>query len=1431
MKEMMEGEANDQGAILRISASVDDYPHARCLDEVQALQLYDKHFEGIELKYSFELDPFQKKAVACIEEDQSCFVAAHTSAGKTVVAEHAIQKALSRNLRAIYTSPIKALSNQKFRDFRNKFKDVGLMTGDYQINEEARLLVMTTEILRSMLFEGSEKIHDLDVVVFDEVHYINNEDRGHVWEEVLIMLPRDVKIIMLSATVPNCMEFADWVGRLKDIDVYVVQTSMRPVPLIHSLYCGWSDNLIDSLRYGKICDAMASGCVTKDEGGRYVLARDDNRVVEKDEFNNHLVDCQSKWNTQGWVKNGLEDQNVREPPTILNFLAEKNNLMEAREQDGTQRNGTTPKQFAISRGWNQESGSDFGWAKKTNEAQKSGGIHKKERTPYFAASIDFPQLQTETAKDANKCCDPGYLYNKTASTAESGLKMRKWAEMVQNRPQQSAEVCENFPQLGKSNMHPSIIVKKTAKSKDDKKRPSDRSEPILGIKENKVGIAQIDGKKQKPSEEEWETEGSDSSQKAVEGVVAKLKTAILVDTKLEDGIVDGKESSTHSVHELLNSVKEVGSDCSLIQRIESNSLQDGATYSSNTPAVENTLLVKGECSESIEMNADVDGHTKEGKVEKEVVNKDVELSTNEAPLVKEKPKFIIKQKEKVVDNNIVEKEAQDVLQQQSKLLPKRAENVYAKKEFTSTNRRSEMSKQNRITTYKYLIDYLYKENMVPVVTFIFSRNVCDEYIDAFYTEDLTTSGEKVQIRKFLKKCLATIDEADRDIPQVKKIVESAERGFGIHHSGILPIMKEMIEMLFADGFIKVLFATETFAMGVNMPAKTVVFDSLDKHDGKSLRPLTCTEYIQMAGRSGRRGQDIVGNVVIMNRNRKSMDYILLKGILTGKATLLESKFKITYRMMLSLLRSGENLSIENMLSNSFAEKISARHDGERILKLSELEKVFEKLEKVDCGICGIEQSISVKEDDSLLDYYAAIEEYCELRTDIYRRHGYFRYESLIEKGKFILFNFAKIGITNAVGYIVNITYHGSVQVVSVATIINKKDRAGMHEWLEKFKNSREEKVLIRALKLTMKATISSHPETTERNIKESNVELFIIQDFPVQELVCRLEYKTAFRADWNYISNNGHKLNIDGKYFKRAVMELCHLQRFICSKTVPPNTFLMPGYNVPSKNSEINALYKKFKFAREKMITLYKNLCRCPDLINHFDNFCTATLHRDRVIELEKKQNESLILMGEYNSKIKVLTELGHIDKFEMVTQKGQVACHIHYYELMISEMVMNNMIEPLSDECIMALFSIFALEGRRDYPISNRVDAANVRAPKEELMMVQKLFTTLNDNMLEIHKKHNATYEDYIEIVCYSGMEIAYLWIQDVPLCEILKLTTIPEGSIVRLFQRTMEMFKDMVKAADYIQDKRLSARVEAISQKVKRGIMFQKSLYTEGS
>uniref|UniRef100_A0A8C8TW73 SKI2 subunit of superkiller complex n=1 Tax=Peromyscus maniculatus bairdii TaxID=230844 RepID=A0A8C8TW73_PERMB len=417
-------------------------------------------------QWAFEPDVFQKQAILHLEQHDSVFVAAHTSAGKTVVAEYAIALAQKHMTRTIYTSPIKALSNQKFRDFRNTFGDVGLLTGDVQLHPEASCLIMTTEILRSMLYSGSDVIRDLEWVIFDEVHYINDAERGVVWEEVLIMLPDHVSIILLSATVPNALEFADWIGRLKRRQIYVISTVARPVPLEHYLFTGNSPK------------------------------------------------------TQGEL-----------------FL-----LLDSR-----------------------------------------GAFHTKG---YYAA--------VEAKKE----------------------RMSKHAQTF------------------------------------------------------------------------------------------------------------GAKQPTH----------------------QGGPAQDRGVYLS-------------------------------------------------------------------------------------------------------------------------LLASLRARAQLPVVVFTFSRGRCDEQASGLTSLDLTTSSEKSEIHLFLQRCLARLRGSDRQLPQVQHMSELLRRGLGVHHSGILPILKEIVEMLFSRGLVKVLFATETFAMGVNMPARTVVFDSMRKHDGSAFRDLLPGEYVQMAGRAGRRGLDPTGTVILLCKGR------------------------------------------------------------------------------------------------------------------------------------------------------------------------------------------------------------------------------------------------------------------------------------------------------------------------------------------------------------------------------------------------------------------------------------------------------------------------------------------------------------------------------------------------------------------------------------
>eukprot|EP00767_Chilomastix_cuspidata_P005843 gnl/Chilomastix_cuspidata/610.p1 GENE.gnl/Chilomastix_cuspidata/610~~gnl/Chilomastix_cuspidata/610.p1 ORF type:complete len:1065 (-),score=455.37 gnl/Chilomastix_cuspidata/610:933-3917(-) len=184
-------------------------------------------------EFPFALDPFQKCSVGAVHRDESVLVSAHTSAGKTAVAEYAIAQALNRNQRVIYTSPIKALSNQKFRDLAKLFPSVGLQTGDTTVRPDSDCVVMTTEVLRSMLYQGAEVMREVGWVIFDEIHYMRDPERGVVWEETIISLPHKVKYVFLSATLPNAAELAGWVSRLHTQPVHVVYTEFRPVPLCH----------------------------------------------------------------------------------------------------------------------------------------------------------------------------------------------------------------------------------------------------------------------------------------------------------------------------------------------------------------------------------------------------------------------------------------------------------------------------------------------------------------------------------------------------------------------------------------------------------------------------------------------------------------------------------------------------------------------------------------------------------------------------------------------------------------------------------------------------------------------------------------------------------------------------------------------------------------------------------------------------------------------------------------------------------------------------------------------------------------------------------------------------------------------------------------------------------------------------------------------
>uniref|UniRef100_A0A0N5CFN6 DEAD/DEAH box helicase n=1 Tax=Strongyloides papillosus TaxID=174720 RepID=A0A0N5CFN6_STREA len=197
-----------------------------------------------ELEVNYSLDEFQIRGLLVADKHESMLITAHTSAGKTVVADYIIAMCLDNGKKCFYTTPIKALSNQKFEEFKNKYNSVGMMTGEITVNPNAKFLVMTAEILKEMVCSGASLLKNTGYVIMDEGHFIGNKERGHIWEETIIGLGKNIKLAILSATMPNSSQLAKWIVGIKNEPLHVIGTSKRPIPLEYCIHGSKSGRVI-----------------------------------------------------------------------------------------------------------------------------------------------------------------------------------------------------------------------------------------------------------------------------------------------------------------------------------------------------------------------------------------------------------------------------------------------------------------------------------------------------------------------------------------------------------------------------------------------------------------------------------------------------------------------------------------------------------------------------------------------------------------------------------------------------------------------------------------------------------------------------------------------------------------------------------------------------------------------------------------------------------------------------------------------------------------------------------------------------------------------------------------------------------------------------------------------------------------------------------
>ncbi|XP_022538822.2 helicase SKI2W [Astyanax mexicanus] len=934
-------------------------------------------------KYPFELDTFQKQAILRLEVHDSVFVAAHTSAGKTVVAEYAIALSQKHMTRTIYTSPIKALSNQKFRDFKNTFGDVGLLTGDVQLNPEASCLIMTTEILRSMLYNGSEVIRDLEWVIFDEVHYINDAERGVVWEEVLIMLPEHVSIILLSATVPNAVEFSEWIGRIKKKPIYVISTVKRPVPLEHYLYTGNS---------------------TKTQKELFLL-----------------LEATGSFLTKGYYA-----------------------AVEA----------------------------------------------KKERTSKHAQSFG--------AKNA--------AHNTTLS-------------------------------------------------------------------------------------------------------------------------------------------------------------QDRAIWQT-------------------------------------------------------------------------------------------------------------------------LLNYLSQRQQTPVVAFTFSRTRCDDNSRSLNSLDLTSSVEKNEIHSFFHKSLSRLRGGDRQLPQILVMRDLLKRGIGVHHSGILPILKEVIEMLFSRGLVKVLFATETFAMGVNMPARTVVFDSIRKHDGTGFRNLLPGEYIQMAGRAGRRGLDATGTVIILCKSGVH-DMGDLHAMMLGKPTVLQSQFRLTYTMILNLLRV-EALRVTDMMRRSFSENHRDTQTHEK--RISELRTLLSSLPPLDT-----EGQLS-----DLLQYYHTVNE-LRLTTEALQQAVMESMNGLkaLSVGRVVVVNNTQH--FNALAVILQVS-NDSVNRMFTALIICEKGNEETSETTQLNRGFRH----LHNTSLFIPEGPCSH---TVQKLKAQDISAITVKTLKV----------IPERIIDNYNKRQQPRFRMDppGQAISTATQELLRLAEANpdgITSLDPVNDLHLKGVDVVEgvmRQRVIQDCLKDFQCTHSP--TFNEQFARVQERMGLQEEL-------DRLLFLVSDM--SLTLLPEYNQRIKVLKELKYIDESDAVQLKGRVACQISSHELLLTELLFENTLSPLAPEESAALLSclVFTQNTQIEPHIPNTIQEGIDRV----LCVAQRI------GELQRECGIAQTAEDYVSQFKFGLTEVVYCWARGMPFAEIAMLTDVQEGTVVRCIQRLDEVLKEVRQAARIVGDSVLGSKMERASLAIRRDIVFTASLYT---
>lgn len=989
-------------------------------------------------RYPFTLDPFQRAAVKSIEHNDSVLVAAHTSAGKTAVAEYVIAKCLKNNQRVIYTSPIKALSNQKFRDLKKEFGCVGLVTGDVTLDENQTCLVMTTEILRNMLFRSNEIAKETAWIIFDEVHYMKDRERGVIWEETIILAPKSVRFCLLSATTPNALELAQWIVKIKDLDcMNVVYTDYRPVPLEYYA-----------------------------------------------------------------------------------FMAGQKNLLLLKNKKG-----------------------------------------------------EFQQA--------------------------------------------------NFQKI-------SDMVKHT----DDDKVVEDAKAP-----------------------------------------------------------------------------KKKGSQGNLIGDI------------------------------------------------------------------------------------------------------------------------------------KKIVGVLNKKGMTPGILFAFSKKDVELIAKEISKEMvLLDKDQQTVMKSMFDGTIKMLSEEDQKLPQIVALYDILKSGIGLHHGGMLPILKELVELLFQTGFIKILVSTETFSMGVNMPAKAVVFTAVQKWDGEKFRVLSGSEFVQMAGRSGRRGLDDRGFVITMMD--QNIDFKKFTNSLKNesKNDPLISQFDLSYNMILNAMMM-EGFDPEEMIIKSFKQFQYEQNSKKHVVLLEEWQKtvkylrqtLFEpQLTKFHSLLNIIDNQKKHKKIEKCLN---------QILTDPKTSLNHLNIGRLIQVtgcGWVPFMNFAKIDNKIVLDVCASINYTKSkafaktvvcscVECVASYQLSYLKEPVVISVDLKSVLAISSIVIVMPQNMIEIKSRLQVR-EIINRIVRDMKHDMQLMQlgtDLPIADEKTRNEASklTQLREELSKKS----KTLIDeykSEYLSNEAIYTPAKRPFVFTNREDIESLIQQEIDkteIIYKRDELQALFEVKEYTKVKPVDDRRTNKLFQKEIISIGYFLKLGKKIRKIFEANFNEHD-MVLKAEVANMKKALQRLEFFNKDEVLTPKGRVASRVFGAdELLLTQVMFEGHLSDLTPKQATILLSFVVNEDRASSKKATKISDEKVAKTFEN---IKKTLKFLNKVYLDCDLK-SVPDEDLLEQMNPSMFDTIQKWYDGASFAEICKNSTQYEGNIIRGIKRLYELLKELVDCAESLGNKELKERFIQGQEKLYRGIVFAASLY----